>query len=160
MTRTTRTPAIAHLRLDEVDRGPDAARRVRDGSSRRIVLAGETVDYRLIRARRRTIGMEVDLEGLTVRAPRWVTLAEIEAALAERANWIVKALAEWRGRRRDVMPRVWKSGAPILYRGRELALEVFPVAARRRGARPLQPHGAASARARRSGRSRNWSASG
>ena len=24
------------------------------------------------------------------------------------------------------MPRVWKSGAPILYRGRELALEVFP----------------------------------
>ena len=24
------------------------------------------------------------------------------------------------------MPREWKSGAPILYRGRELALEVFP----------------------------------
>ena len=61
------------------------------------MLAGETVDYRLIRARRRTIGMEVDLDGLTVRAPRWVTLAEIEAALTERAKWIVKALAEWRG---------------------------------------------------------------
>jgi predicted metal-dependent hydrolase len=38
----------------------------------------------------------------------------------------VRALAEWRARRRDVMPREWKSGAPILYRGRELALEVFP----------------------------------
>src|SRR5260221_2007665 len=121
----TRT-ATAHLRLDEINRGPDTTRRVRDGLAKRIVLFGEAVDYRLIRARRRTIGMEVDLTGLTVRAPRWVTLSEIEEALFERANWIVKALAEWHGRRRDVMPREWKSGAPILYRGRELALEVFP----------------------------------
>ncbi|MCC6196399.1 MAG: M48 family metallopeptidase, partial [Burkholderiales bacterium] len=72
------------------------------------------------------IGMEVDLDGLTVRAPRWVTLSEIEEALSERAQWIVRALAEWRGRRREVMPREWKSGEPILYRGRELSLEVFP----------------------------------
>ena len=119
------TVAIAFLRLDEV-RGRDARRRNRDGQVKRIALGAETVDYRLIRARRRTIGMEVDLTGLTVRAPRWVTLSEIEAALVERTGWIVKALAEWRGRRRDVMPRAWKSGAPILYRGRELALEVFP----------------------------------
>lgn len=95
-------------------------------SLRKIVLCGEPVEYRLVRARRRTIGMEVDLDGLTVRAPRWVTLSEIEEALVERAQWIVRALAEWRGRRRDVMPREWKSGAPILYRGRELSLEVFP----------------------------------
>jgi predicted metal-dependent hydrolase len=116
--------ASAGLRLDDV--GGRAPRRARDGQLRRIVLAGEAVDYRLTRARRRTIGMEVDLTGLSVRAPRWVTLAEIEAALFERANWIVKALAEWRGRRREVMPREWKSGAPILFRGRELALEVYP----------------------------------
>jgi len=126
VTRASERPTTAHLRLDEVGRGPDDARRAGDGTLRRVVLAGEAVDYRLIRARRRTIGMEVDLEGLTVRAPRWVTISEIEAALTERAKWIVKALAEWRGRRRDVMPRVWKTGAPILYRGRELALEVFP----------------------------------
>ncbi len=123
MTRAA--PAVAHLRLDEV-RGRDGARRGRDGQMKRIALGAETVDYRLVRARRRTIGMEVDLTGLTVRAPRWVTLSEIEAALQERAGWIARALAEWRGRRRDVMPREWKSGAPILYRGRELALEVFP----------------------------------
>ena len=97
-----------------------------DGHARSITLAGQPVDYRLIRARRRTIGMEVDLSGLTVRAPRWVTMSEIEEALHERAQWIVRALAEWRARRRDVMPREWKSGAPILYRGRELSLEVFP----------------------------------
>ena len=51
----------------------------------RIVLAGAAIDYRLIRARRRSIGMEVHLDGLTVRAPRWVTLRDIELALAERA---------------------------------------------------------------------------
>jgi predicted metal-dependent hydrolase len=119
--------ATAHLRLDDVPgRRDDVRRRGRDGQPRRIVLAGETIDYRLIRARRRSIGMEVHLEGLTVRAPRWVTLLDIERALAERTQWIVKSLAEWRARRREVMPREWRSGAPILYRGRELALEIFP----------------------------------
>ncbi len=115
--------ATRHLRTD--DAGSVRERR-RDAPARRIVLAGQDVEYCLVRARRRTIGMEVDLSGLTVRAPRWVTLAEIEAALAERAQWIVKALAEWSARRREVMPRQWKSGAPILFRGRELSLEVFP----------------------------------
>jgi hypothetical protein len=69
--------------------------------------------------------MEVHLEGLTVRAPRWIAIREIEEALIERAQWIVKSLAEWRARRRDVMPRRWESGARILYHGRELALALF-----------------------------------
>ena len=98
----------------------------REGQCRRIALCGQPVDYRLIRARRRSIGMEVHLEGLTVRAPRWITIREIEAALFERAQWIVKSLAEWRARRREVMPREWKAGAPIVYRGRELALDIHP----------------------------------
>ena len=106
--------------------GLSVRRRALDGATRHVVLGGEVLDYRLVRARRRTIGMEVDLSGLTVRAPRWVTLAEIEAALRERALWIGKALVEWRARRREVMPREWKSGAPILYRGRELSLAIFP----------------------------------
>jgi predicted metal-dependent hydrolase len=95
------------------------------GTARRVRLGDVDVDYRLVRARRRTIGMEIDLDGLTVRAPRWVAIAEVEAALRERAAWILRTLDAWRGRRRDVLPREWKSGAPILYRGRELALAVF-----------------------------------
>lgn len=96
------------------------------GQIRRVRLAGRWVDYELIRARRKTIGMEVHLEGLTVRAPRWVAVREIETALSERAEWVVKTMDEWRGRRRDVMPREWKTGASILYRGRELALDLQP----------------------------------
>jgi len=92
------------------------------GQMRTIALGGRVVEYRLIRARRRSIGMEVHFDGLTVRAPRWVTLRDIEAALAERAAWIVRSLDEWLSRRREVMPREWKSGAPIVYRGEPLTL--------------------------------------
>ncbi|HEY3461729.1 MAG TPA: YgjP-like metallopeptidase domain-containing protein, partial [Casimicrobiaceae bacterium] len=102
-----------------------------DASLRRVVLNGETVDYRLIRARRRSIGMEVHLDGLTVRAPMRVALREIETALVERAKWILDALAQWRGRRRDVMPREWRTGETIAFRGDTLALALHP--ARRTG---------------------------
>lgn len=92
---------------------------------RRIVLDGQPVDYRFIRARRRSIGMEVGLNGLIVRAPRWVPVRAVEAALLERSTWILRSLAEWRGRRRNVLPSAWTTGAPILYLGRELTLAVY-----------------------------------
>jgi predicted metal-dependent hydrolase len=57
-------------------RGPHRGEdRRADGQSRSIVLVDQRVDYRLVRARRRTIGMQIGLDGLTVRAPRWVTIA-------------------------------------------------------------------------------------
>jgi predicted metal-dependent hydrolase len=96
------------------------------GTLRSVLLEGQRVDYRLLRARRRSIGMEVHLDGLTVRAPRWVTLRDVEAALVERARWILRALEHWKARRREVMPREWKTGARLVYRGRELALALFP----------------------------------
>lgn len=70
--------------------------------------------------------MHVDVDGLTVRAPRWVSVREIEAVLAERSGWILRALESWATRRRDVLPRTWETGAPLLYRGRQLALALFP----------------------------------
>lgn len=123
-------PASARLRLRDIfGGGPD--RQPRDeGQPRRIALAGHSVDYRLFRARRRSIGMQIGLSGLTVRAPRWVTIREIESTLTEREAWILRSLAEWRARRREVLPREWKTGAPILYLGRELALAVHPARTR------------------------------
>jgi predicted metal-dependent hydrolase len=118
---------IAHLRLRDLVGGNRDGGGPRDeGQLRRIVLAGQEVDYRLFRARRRSIGMQIGLSGLTVRAPRWVSVREIEETLAARDAWILNSLAEWRARRRDVFPRAWKTGAPILFLGRELALAVLP----------------------------------
>lgn len=116
------TASRAGLRIDELIGG----RRTDDGDLRRILLDGEAVDYRLVRTKRRSIGMQVGLAGLTVRASRWVTIRDIEAALREHAAWIVRRLAEWRALRRDALPGEWKTGAPILLQGRELALAVLP----------------------------------
>lgn len=98
-----------------------------DGSSlRRVLLAGNDVDYRLYRARRQSIGMTIDHSGLIVRAPRWVSIREIELALKERERWIIEMLAQWRGRNRDSLPTEWHQGAPLLFQGRPLKLALFP----------------------------------
>lgn len=113
----------APLRIDDLIGGRRAAD---DGDLRRIVLDGEVVDYRLVRARRRSIGMQIGLSGLVVRASRWVTLRDIESALREHGSWINRQLAEWRALRRDVLPGEWKTGATLLLQGRELSLAVLP----------------------------------
>ena len=105
-------------------RGPESDTRRPEGQARRIKLSGGSVDYRLVRAHRRTIGMEIDFSGLTVRAPRWVSIREIDEVLSKRGTWILRSLDEWSARRRDVMPREWKTGAAILYAGRELVLDI------------------------------------
>ncbi len=97
-----------------------------DAGLRRVLLAGQDVDYRLIRARRQSIGMTIDNSGLVVRAPRWVTIREIDLALKERAHWVVETLAEWRGRNRESLPTEWHAGAPLLFQGRALTLALFP----------------------------------
>ena len=91
-----------------------------------MLLAGQDVDYRLIRARRQSIGMTIDHTGLVVRAPRWVSVREIELALTERARWVIAMLAEWRGRNRESLPSTWQEGAPLLFQGRPLTLALFP----------------------------------
>ena len=98
----------------------------RDGASiRRLTLAGQDVEYRLFRARRRSIGMLIDQSGLTVRAPPWVTIREIELALNERAEWVLRTLVEWQGRDREALPAEWREGAALLYQGRPLTLALF-----------------------------------
>jgi predicted metal-dependent hydrolase len=86
------------------------------------VLLGQPVTFRLIRARRRSIGMVVDRDGLTVRAPGWVSVREIDLALRERARWILDMLVEWVGRGHEALPASWVDGASILYQGRQLTL--------------------------------------
>lgn len=97
-----------------------------DAALRRVVLEGKQIDYRLIRARRQSIGMMIDSNGLVVRAPRWVTIREIDLALKERARWVVETLAEWRGRNRDSLPVAWHQGAQLMFQGRSLTLALFP----------------------------------
>lgn len=95
---------------------------------RRLAVGAEFIHYTLRRARRRSIGFTIDDRGLTVAAPRWVSLADIEAAIAEKQRWIRRKLAEWREwQARQPLQRVhFGEGGSLLLLGRPVTLRLRP----------------------------------
>ena len=95
-------------------------------ANRETRLAGQSVRYEFRRGRRRTIGFVVGPEGLSVSAPRWVGLQEVEAALQEKAVWILRKLQEQdeRNRRLDAARIAWTDGSFVPYLGRTVQLRL------------------------------------
>jgi predicted metal-dependent hydrolase len=86
------------------------------------------VHYELRRARRRSIGFVVGPEGLSVSAPRWVGVGEVEAALRDKARWIVRKLQEQaeRARRMQATRIEWRDGATLPFLGETIILALDP----------------------------------
>ena len=103
-----------------VFRHPQAAREIR--------LQEHLVAYALRRVRRRTIGFIVGAEGLAVNAPRWVGIGDIEAALREKADWILRKLAEQQDRaQRQLQAKVdWRDGAAVPFLGETVIVVLDP----------------------------------
>ncbi len=103
-------------------RHPQAARELR--------LNDHLVAYALRRARRRSIGFVVGAEGLSVNAPRWVGIGDIEAALREKAGWILRKLGEQRERSHRLQAaRVdWRDGISLPFLGRNIVVVLDPAA--------------------------------
>ena len=80
------------------------------------------LDYRLERARRKSIGLIITSEGLVIRAPKWTPLYEIDAAISERNAWIVSALARQNARRSQLA--AYRDGGDVLFRGNKLKVDV------------------------------------
>ncbi|AON53020.1 M48 family metallopeptidase [Herbaspirillum seropedicae] len=93
---------------------------------RRIQLGEHTIDFALLRSKRRTIGFLVSDEGLRVTAPKWVTLAEIDNAIREKQRWILSKLNERRERSaRRLQPQMqWRDGATLPYLGSDITLRI------------------------------------
>ncbi len=93
---------------------------------RRLRLDHLSLDYRLLRSKRKTIGFLIDDDGLRVTAPRWVTVADIEAAIAGKQQWIFRKMNEQRERsvRRLQPPMEWRDGATLPYLGIEITVRV------------------------------------
>jgi predicted metal-dependent hydrolase len=124
--------------------GIDAPWRHRE-ATREAVLDGRRVAFRLVRVRRRSIGFVVDIDGLTVRAARRVSLREIDAAVQEKRRWIVARLLEQRERAAQAVAArvVWRDGVAIDYLGGKLAVVLDPGAAVAGGAALAASAGAA-----------------
>ena len=92
---------------------------------RRIVLDEHALDYGFRRGKRRSIGFVIDDDGLHVAAPRWVTIAEVEAAIREKRKWIFAKLAERRERVARMRPPMqWRDGARMPWLGGEVELRI------------------------------------
>ena len=97
-------------------------------ASREALLGGVLVAYAFKRGKRRTIGFSVGAEGLAVSAPKWVLLNEIDRAVQEKADWIVKKLQETRERhkRLEAVRIDWKDGASLPFMGGVLTVVLDP----------------------------------
>lgn len=116
------SPASA---LDPLTPAPATPPRAPDGTKlRALTLGAKTLHYRLKRSSRRSIGFTIDGTGLTITAPRWVTLADIEAAIAGKERWIFAKLSEWQTRTEQrALPQVdWKDGAEVPYLGKPVSV--------------------------------------
>jgi predicted metal-dependent hydrolase len=112
---------------------PDRAVSRHPRAEREITLADHLVGYALKRSRRRSIGFIVGAEGLSVNAPKWVGINDIEVALREKAGWILRKLQEQRHRAaRLLSARVdWRDGTTIPFLGENVIVVLDP---RARGA--------------------------
>lgn len=84
----------------------------------------QTIGFVLRRSRRKSIGLVINDDGLQVTAPNWVTLTQIDAAVREKARWILDKL-RLRHERQQQLAMVdthWKEGARIPYFGRRIEL--------------------------------------
>lgn len=100
-----------------------------EGTGRRIALEAGILDYGLVRARRRTLGITIGREGVQVRAPRWAPVGEVERFLREKEQWIWRHL---HARRQAPRAFTWSQGDCIPLFGEMTPLEIRRVAARPR----------------------------
>ena len=97
-------------------------------ATRQTVLGDVPVAYKLRRSKRRTIGFSVGPDGLTVSAPKWVPLYEIDKAVLEKSSWITKKLQEIRARHQQLeSTRIdWKDGCCVPFLGNQMQVVLDP----------------------------------
>ena len=96
-------------------------------ANRECRLGQALIAYEFKRGQRRTIGLNVGPLGLSVRAPRWTPVGEVEAFLQTKAAWVLDKLKLVQERQRNTpAPQAWHDGADIAYLGQSLKLTVDP----------------------------------
>lgn len=104
------------------------ARFVHPRANREARLNHVHVAFEFKRGKRRTIGFQVGPDGLVVSAPKWVPLYEVDKAVAEKADWIVKKLGEvqMRHARLESARIDWRDGASFPFLGETVTVLLDP----------------------------------
>lgn len=88
-----------------------------------LALDGALVSYTIKRsARRRTISILVDEDGLRVGAPWHAPQSAIERLLHKHSAWVLRKVEEWNARR--AAPRRWSDGETLMLLGERLTLRL------------------------------------
>ena len=97
-------------------------------ASRQIQLQETTIAYAFQRVKRKTIGMSVGADGLEVRAPRWATVASVEAVLHEKSAWILRKLQESQERQKQMRHTIieWRDGTTLPFLGEQWVVRLDP----------------------------------
>lgn len=97
-------------------------------ATREVTLGNARVAYEFTRGKRRTIGFLVGAEGLSVRAPRWVALRDVDAAVREKGDWILRKLAETQQRhaRLESARIEWQDGVAFPFLGQQVTVALDP----------------------------------
>lgn len=100
-----------------------------------VVLGVTRVAYRLRRSQRRSIGLLISEQGLTVSAPLRARQMDIEQALQSKASWILRKLVQQRERSRQQAASTisWGEGALVPCLGGSLRLGLRPALRRHQG---------------------------
>ncbi len=93
---------------------------------RTVQVGDQRIGFVLQRSRRRSIGFVIGDEGLRVTAPSWVLMGAIDAAVTEKAPWILSKLSLWQERqaRLAMSDTRWEDGGRFPYLGRRLVLRL------------------------------------
>jgi predicted metal-dependent hydrolase len=110
-------------------------------ANRHAQLQGVRVSFLFERSRRKSIGFMVGADGLVVRAPNWVPMREVDAAVQEKGAWIVAKLQQFKERQTEQFQKAieWRHGAEVPFLGRTIQLCVLERGASRMRGQDLAP---------------------
>jgi predicted metal-dependent hydrolase len=90
---------------------------------RTVQLAGKDIPYILKRTgRRRSIGLRIDDNGLTIAMPLRASEKWLNSVLQEKARWILEKLEGWK--KSKPAPLQWGDAQPVSFLGEQLTLRV------------------------------------